>query len=161
MVEHERQFEITVACDSTLYWKAGTRSNHVSEFILPIIENEVCTTQDKPLLFNMRATQILGIDGARVRDWLSAMTDIESLQSWNKTGQILFWIDMGNSWAHDRMADIKVDEVLELFGSLVGCGGESSWCLAPPLGVQKLVLNGHHDQAPPANDSVPASLTSS
>jgi hypothetical protein len=49
MIEHERQLEITVACDSTLYWKAGTKNNHVSEFILPIIENEVCPTHDKAL----------------------------------------------------------------------------------------------------------------
>jgi hypothetical protein len=54
---------------------------------------------------------ILGIDGARVRDWLSAMTDIDSLKDWNNTGQILFWIEMGNSWAHDRMVEIKVDEM--------------------------------------------------
>ena len=83
MIDHERQFEITIACDSTLYWKAGSKSNHTSEFILPVIESEVCSDNDS-LKFNMPASIILGKDGARVRDWLSAMTDIESLKDWNK-----------------------------------------------------------------------------
>jgi hypothetical protein len=82
VVEHERQFEITVACDSTLYWKAGTLRSHTSEFMVPIIENEICSV-DNSLKFNMPASRILGIDGASVRDWLSAMTDIESLKDWN------------------------------------------------------------------------------
>ena len=104
MVEHERQFEITVACDSTLHWKAGSKGSHVSEFMVPIIEDEICSVNENSLTFNMPASRILGIDGARVRDWLSAMTDIDSLKDWNKKGQILLWFDMGNSWAHDRMA---------------------------------------------------------
>ena len=85
VIEHERPFEITVACDSTLYWKAGSQGNHGSEFIVPIIEDEICSVNENSLKFNMPASRILGIDGARVRDWLSAMTDIESLKDWNKS----------------------------------------------------------------------------
>ena len=117
VIDHERQFEVTIACDSTLYWKAGTLRNHTSEFIVPIIENEICSV-DNSLKFNMPASRILGIDGARVRDWLSAMTDIDSLKDWSRKGQSLLWIDMGNSWAHDRMAEIKVEETIELYASL-------------------------------------------
>ena len=78
VIEHERQFEITVACDSTLYWKAGSQSNHISEFMVPIIENEICSVNDNSLKFNMPASRILGIDGARVRDWLSAISILAS-----------------------------------------------------------------------------------
>ena len=91
--------------------------HHTSDYMVPVIQNELCPI-DNSFKFNMPASMILGIDGARVRDWLSAMTDIDSLQDRNKMGQNLCWIDMGNSWAHDRMAEIKVEETIELYASL-------------------------------------------
>ena len=85
--------------------------------MVPTIENELCGN-DELVKFNMIASKILGIDGARVRDWLSAMMDIDSLKDWNQRGQILFWIDMGNSWAHDRMLEENVDAVVDMYATL-------------------------------------------
>ena len=70
------------------------------------------------LKINMTASRILGIDGARVRDWLSAMTDIDSLKDWNQKGQLLFWLNMGNTLAHDRMAVGNVDVIVDQYTSL-------------------------------------------
>ena len=81
-IDHERQFESTIACDFTLFWKAGTSKHHTSDYMVPVIQDELCSI-DQSLKLNMPASMILGIDGARVRDWLSAMTDIDALKDWN------------------------------------------------------------------------------
>ena len=98
-----RELVFTLATDSTFFGRSGGKKNSTC---INMAEAVAGSLAQKKKVFNMESTSLMAINGGDVGKWNSAAQAVSRLSGWNRNGQVLIWVDNGNSW-HSISNDAK------------------------------------------------------
>ena len=77
---------------------------------------------------DMRSTDLMAINGGDVAKWTSGVHAVSRLPGWNKVGQVLIWVDNGNSW-HSMSNVSKFASRVQEYGNLAVAMSKNWECI--------------------------------